>query len=286
MAMGTHECIICGTPFTPRPNNVSIAKYCSIACRTKANSNVVRKICEICGSEYGTSHSDAPKRHTCGGECAKEWKSRKAQQVIEQQYGAPIGDILRSLYAQGNGIKAIARIVGASDHAVWDWFDGLGIERRSRTDAVTLQWKDNTERRASASSQMKDVINGRTLDERRKRSLHANTALQKQRGPTSIERAMMRALDAARIPYDFQFPVGGKFLCDFAIPGTKIIVECDGTYWHSKPRQQKQDASKNAYLRTCGYTVLRFSDTEMKQDIHQCISTIISAIGEKPSSGT
>lgn len=201
--------------------------------------------------------------------------TRCAQQAYEERFGMPIYDLLYSLYYQeGMGIKAIARHIGTSDRTVWNWFDELSIPRRNRSDAVRLQWVDNDERRVAMSEQAKTQAAQSSKDERRAFSLLGNTTLQNLRGPTSIERRLMQALDCASIAYQFQYAVGGKFLCDFAFIDAMLIVECDGTYWHNKPRQQKQDASKDAYLRACGYTVLRLSDKRINENIEECVQAI------------
>lgn len=93
--------------------------------------------------------------------------------------------------------------------------------------------------------------------------------------PTSIERAMDAALDAAGIDYVSQYDIGGKFVCDFALPGAMLIVECDGTYWHSLPRSIRRDKAKDAYLKQCGYTVLRFTETEIKKDAGACVQVVL-----------
>ena len=85
---------------------------------------------------------------------------------------------------------------------------------------------------------------------------------------------MMAALDGAAIAYEYQFGVGGKFLCDFYLPAANLIIECDGLFWHSRPSAQRRDASKDAYLRKCGYTVMRFTDRQINSNIAECIAQV------------
>ncbi len=115
-----------------------------------------------------------------------------------------------------------------------------------------------------------------TPDMRKRNAAIASLAMQLKRGPTNIERIMMTALDIAGIKYITQFLVGNKFLCDFAFPEYSLIVECDGAYWHNTQKAKARDASKDAYLRACGYEVLRFSDVDIKTNINACVSSIMS----------
>lgn len=107
----------------------------------------------------------------------------------------------------------------------------------------------------------------------------ARVAMLNQRGPTSIERAMAAALDAAGIVYVYQFPISNRngliFVCDFAIPSARLIIECDGTYWHSLPNIIRRDRHKDAYLKAAGYTLLRFTEAEINQDVGACVHVIL-----------
>jgi very-short-patch-repair endonuclease/endogenous inhibitor of DNA gyrase (YacG/DUF329 family) len=110
----------------------------------------------------------------------------------------------------------------------------------------------------------------------------ARLALEGQHAPTSIEIAMMAALDATGIRYVYQFPISNSygliFSCDFGFPEARVIVECDGDYWHSLPNVQERDKRKDAYLKAAGYTVLRFSEREIHQDVESCVQAILKLL--------
>ncbi len=52
---------------------------------------------------------------------------------------------------------------------------------------------------------------------------------------------------------------------DFKIVGRKILVELDGTYWHSSVRSQKIDAWYTNVAIKSGFKVFRFSDKEIRK---------------------
>lgn len=206
---------------------------------------------------------------------------RLRQGAIEERFGEPIGDLLQRLYhVEKMGIKQVARHIGVSDRVIWEWFNDLNIPRRSRSDAVRLQWVNNEARRQATSQKMHELLDewAPTADARKELSVRANLAC-RQASPTSIERYLMVGLDTAGIPYVFQFVVGNKFMCDFGFPDAMLIVECDGEYWHSTPTQRRRDASKDAYLQACGYTVVRFSDKQLQHDLPACIEAIKALVG-------
>lgn len=52
------------------------------------------------------------------------------------------------------------------------------------------------------------------------------------------------------------------FIADFAIKGTKVLIEIDGGY-HTTPEQKIKDAYRTLLLENLGYRVLRYTNDEM-----------------------
>lgn len=113
-------------------------------------------VCETCHKPISRKPSHIRQYNYCSQYCSRAGLRQRRQREIEQQFGEPIYDLLYRLYWSDNlGIKQIAKKIGVSDRNLWDWFDQLGIERRKRSDAVALQWKDNDERRNEMSQRTK-----------------------------------------------------------------------------------------------------------------------------------
>lgn len=262
-------CDNCGKTFTAYTDN---RRFCSMACRR----TVPDRPCVICGTVFYDSHAQVL---CCSMKCSALYKRRKRQQEVEQRFGGPIYDLLHRLYhVEQMPVRAVAQLLGVSSRNLFEWFYDLSIPRRDRTTAVAMQWIGNDARRAATADLARRTLVSNDLEERRQRSAVANAALQERRGPTSIERLMMAALDAAGLVYEAQYTIGGKFVCDIVFPDAMLVVECDGTYWHNTPRQRRVDASKNAYLYKCGYTVMRFSDVQIRQDVHACVRAITAFV--------
>lgn len=81
--------------------------------------------------------------------------------------------------------------------------------------------------------------------------------------PTSIEKALYDYLVLNGIVFERQKLINGKFLVDAYVPSFNLVIEADGTYWHSLERVKKRDKAKNAYLKKCGYNLVRLSDTNI-----------------------
>ena len=81
--------------------------------------------------------------------------------------------------------------------------------------------------------------------------------------PTSIEVIVRDLLDSLKIRYRFQHPIG-SFVTDFYIPCRRLVIECDGEYWHGLPGVKEKDARRDAWLRKMGYRVLRLSESQIR----------------------
>ena len=126
----------------------------------------------------------------------------------------------------------------------------------------------------------KDNYKGRTgmkWSEEHKENLRqkAISQLEKQRifCDTKPERLFENQLLFNNIIYIKQYPTG-KGLCDFYLPETNTIIEIDGIYWHSFPKRKERDERNNIFWRQNDYTVYRFTDKEIYDDVERCLKSI------------
>lgn len=65
----------------------------------------------------------------------------------------------------------------------------------------------------------------------------------------------------------------GDYIVDFLCRDSGLVIEVDGGY-HSEPRQQESDEQRAEWLEQQGYTVMRFSNEEVLNEIEKVIKTI------------
>ncbi|KKS38305.1 MAG: hypothetical protein A3G49_06205 [Candidatus Sungbacteria bacterium RIFCSPLOWO2_12_FULL_41_11] len=99
------------------------------------------------------------------------------------------------------------------------------------------------------------------------------------------EKIMEKGLRMARIKSVSQYNVkcGNKrFRLDFAVFCKKgaIAVECDNKKAHSGKARVKKDKIKNALLKQCGWTIMRFSESKIVSDLDGCILQVKKAVGK------
>lgn len=100
--------------------------------------------------------------------------------------------------------------------------------------------------------------------ERRLNALMANH--RKSANMTWIEKRMSELLDKMGIQYVYQYPIL-NYNVDFAIPGLKIAIECDGEYWH---QDKAKDDIRDRRIEKEGWSVLHYTGTK----INQCLNDI------------
>ena len=101
---------------------------------------------------------------------------------------------------------------------------------------------------------------------------------QKKRGLNKLELKGREILKELGIKFNEQVLMFDKFLVDVLVKGKKVIIQWDGEYWHTKPKIVLLDKSQDAYLKKCGYKVLRITDKEIKNNIKQVYANITRTI--------
>jgi len=107
----------------------------------------------------------------------------------------------------------------------------------------------------------------------------------RKKKPNKLELAGRRILEAISVNFEEQVLMYDKFCVDVLLTNYPIIVQWDGDYWHGNPgrfpeldkRQEKRcklDRSQDAYLLTCGYTVLRFWESDVMKNPNQVTAKI------------
>jgi very-short-patch-repair endonuclease/uncharacterized membrane protein YgcG len=99
---------------------------------------------------------------------------------------------------------------------------------------------------------------------------------------TSLEQIMFKMLLGFKqqgLPLNtwVQFPLG-QYRADFAMPQIKLAIECDGEAWHSHPDKKASDKRRDTELSRYGWTTVRFSEAELKEQQQAVKSTLLGMI--------
>ena len=107
------------------------------------------------------------------------------------------------------------------------------------------------------------------------------TARRLRKEMTHCERMLWSRLRRKQL-LDVQFyrqkPIGNHVV-DFYAPNAKLVVEVDGSQ-HLGLEHRQNDGERDAYLAGCGLQVLRFSNTQVLQEIDAVVGVILQALVE------
>ena len=80
-----------------------------------------------------------------------------------------------------------------------------------------------------------------------------------------------------------QKPIG-TYIADFYAPKAKLVVEVDGSQ-HLDLEHRQYDAERDAYLKSQGLRMLRFSDMQVLQELDAVVGVILQVLVEQRGGG-
>lgn len=90
--------------------------------------------------------------------------------------------------------------------------------------------------------------------------------------------AVVRNRRLARLKFRRQHSVG-KYIADFACLAQQLIIELDGEYHRDT---EEADATRQQFLETAGFKVLRFSNSDVLENVEGVAVAILRAVELPP----
>ena len=102
-----------------------------------------------------------------------------------------------------------------------------------------------------------------------------STLKQSKSKVSKAELILKNYLEENNIKYIHQYPFK-LGVADFYLPNKNLIVECYGSYWHSKPDYIVRDKNKNQWLEDNGYNILILNSEDIINcnDLHSYIGLL------------
>ena len=73
----------------------------------------------------------------------------------------------------------------------------------------------------------------------------------------------------------------GNYIVDFLIPSAMLVIEVDGSQ-HYTTRGMEKDAARDAWLRGEGYSILRYSNADVMQNLDGVAEDILTHLSAEP----
>ena len=156
-------------------------------------------------------------------------------------------DTITTLYNSGKTQHEIGLIYGLSAGSICHFFKKFNIKARDKKTTGKMVWLDESRR-----------------EQQRIRS--TNNYLKRRKFDTQPEREFKQWCSIHNIRYIEQYrKVGNAHPYDFFLPDYNLLVEIDGHYWHSKPKQKEKDKKHVDDAIRRGYNIVRIDTEELKE---------------------
>lgn len=90
-------------------------------------------------------------------------------------------------------------------------------------------------------------------------------------GESSLEEKVRKYLESKNIRFQQEVKFG-RYRADFCLEDKKIIIECDGEFWHLQERNKISDPKKDQYLQSLGYQVFRLTGRQINENLSKSFS--------------
>lgn len=94
---------------------------------------------------------------------------------------------------------------------------------------------------------------------------------------TGIERMVRVVLDSLGVAYVTQKPLGCYWV-DFYVPNWRLVLECDGDYWHASPKQRAYDERRDGWMQKHGYVVRRILGSAILADVDGAVRSALAGL--------
>jgi very-short-patch-repair endonuclease len=95
---------------------------------------------------------------------------------------------------------------------------------------------------------------------------------------SELERRFLRLVRRAKLPKPKTQQHVNCFRVDFLWPELRLVVETDGLRYHRTPAQQSKDRQRDQVLTAAGFTVLRFTHAQVRDNPMHVVATMRSVL--------
>jgi very-short-patch-repair endonuclease len=198
---------------------------------------------------------------------------------LSEQSATTVTQRLGGTWATACRAAGLEPFVGTKSTAKGGWNKG---QRKFNLDADELRYLYDTEGLSAAAIARRHSV-GENCVRRRLKECGIETRRLHYSMPktTSIEEAVYSELERRGVTFVKQQVIDGFWVVDALVPGAKIVIECDGEYWHSLPQMEERDRKKDKYLKSRGYQVFRFLESAIRADVQTCVQRVVDALVDR-----
>lgn len=270
-------CKQCGIDFKCRKlrSGNGTRKFCSMNCSStyqrgktlpKRAKSVVLK-CKNCFNDFTERHCVYLKRSRlfCSLKCYQEHRERSNKVIICCHCGLPKKVISSYLmrgqykycsYKCAHDSKFGEKILTTLKSCVT-----CGLKFKGRESVIHCSVECRKRRSHKECEKCNKVFEYKLADQDRR--FCSNACYKSSNSETSIEKIVRQFLESRGVVFRTQVSFK-RYVIDFLLPEIGLIIEADGSYWHSKKSVKERDSRRDEELRMEGFKVVRLTETEIK----------------------
>lgn len=290
-------CEVCGKKFELRPAEINEGqgKFCSWGCYNKSRIKRVECICQECGKKFEAWPSEFKQGRGkyCSKACASIATGRERRRDFEKYICEQCGKAFEAKLTPAQLAEGDRRFCSR------ECFDRARTQRIEKTCEFCGKRFEITAGREAreagrfcsrkcADTSRRQIVNLICAVCHKQFQLEPSKAVEgrgkfcsrrcalRYRGETDIEKLMRQELERQHEPFDTQVQFK-RYHVDFVLARRRVVIECDGKYWHSMLDVFARDRRKDEYLKNLGYQVFRFNDQEIRNSPTQCLNQVLAA---------
>ena len=230
------------------------------------------KVCEFCSKEFNTTHKT---QRLCSRSCSgkSSWKKfpekylkicSKGGYSVKNRISWNRGKPITEWMSQERLVLRNKKI--SESHLL------LSLQgKRKINPQLSAYWKgkkQSPESNLKRSNSLKGIFVGKIVSEETKSKIREARFNQvKVFKDTKIEIKIQEYLKQLSVEFFTHHKISEiphRYQCDIFIPSLKMVIECDGDYWHNYPVGKKIDHIRTTELLENGFRVLRLWERDIK----------------------
>lgn len=237
------------------------------------------KVCAVCGKTFTPNSWSSKMTPICSEECKLIRREERRKVVI-----MPCSECGKEVECKGStGLDRARRGIAYCSEKC----------KKARRTRISSEAMANTNRKY-ASKRMKEnnPMSDPVVKEKMRTKMQARGFTGKRGGNGELTPQQEALANALGWPTEVTIPTGhcrdgsgypSAYKVDIGNEILKVAIEVDGK-GHKLPDRKEQDRKKTELLESLGWTVLRFWNVEVTNDLTGCVQTVLSTISKLKNS--
>ena len=233
------------------------------------------QVCAVCGTTFTPNSWNSKMTPLCSEECKRKRREENRKVLV-----VPCAECGKPVECKGKSALGLARrgIAYCSEECKQKRTSRIASERMAETNrkyASQRMKENNPMSDPVAKEKMKTSM--RTIGFRGKRGGNGELTPQQEAlanalgWATEVSVSTGHCRDGSGYPSSYKVDIANEIL--------KVAIEVDGKS-HKLPDRKEQDQKKTELLESLGWTVLRFWNEEVTNDLTGCVQTVLSTISK------